>query len=362
MTGNNGSRCATISLVRTRGVDHDSGTGLHDWLTRSADVRRPPPDPLSDALLRLRLQGAVFLRAEYREPWSYQSQTAAATAHMLRPGTDRVILFHVVVSGTCWVAVADEERHWASPGDVVVLPYGDQHCMGGVGDARTVPLSTIMQRPPWERMPIIRHGGSGARTDVVCGFLHSDEMLFDARLGVFPRVFVVRPPAGPAADWVRATVTYALDKADDSPLGPDAIPTRLPELLLVEVLRVHLASAPAIDRGWLAALHDPVLRPALAALHADPARKWSVADLARIAAVSRSLLDARFREILARSPIRYLTEWRLHIARDLLATTDLTVASVAHRAGYEAEEAFSRAFKRTYGESPAAWRASHPLR
>jgi AraC-like DNA-binding protein len=319
-------------------------------------------DPLRAALQRLRLEGAVFLRAEYREPWSYESLPGPATAQILRPGTDRVILFHVVARGTCWVQVGDGDRHWASTGDVIVLPYGDQHRMGGVDESSAVPLMAIMEAPPWRRLPVIRHGVGGNQTDVVCGFLHSEDAIFDPRLRVFPPVFVVRPPLGPAADWVRANVDYALAQADASPLGPDAIPTRLPEMLLVEVLRLHLATAPALDSGWVAALHDPVLNPALAALHATPAHKWSVAELARSAAVSRSQLDERFRQVLGRSPIRYLTEWRLHLARDLLASTDLGVAVVARRIGYEAEEAFSRAFKRARGQAPTNWRAGHELR
>jgi AraC-like DNA-binding protein len=233
------------------------------------------------------------------------------------------------------VAVDGGDKHWAGPGDVIVLPYGDQHRMGGAAHADA---------------------------DVVCGFLHSDDVLFDPSLRAFPPVFVVRLPAGPLAEWARATVAYALAQSEVAPLAPDAARTRLPELLLVDVLRTHLASAPAVDHGWLAALRDPVLAPALAALHSDPARKWTVPDLAARAVVSRSLLDARFRDVLGRSPIRYVTEWRLHLARELLATTDLAVATVARRVGYEAEEAFSRAFRRESGLSPALWRAEHPLR
>ena len=134
--------------------------------------------------------------------------------------------------------------------------------------------------------------------------------------------------------------------------------TRLPELLLIEVLRLHLATAPAIERGWIAALQDPVLAPALAQLHAAPDRKWTVAGLAAGAAVSRSVLDERFRQILGRSPIRYLTEWRMHIAEELLAATDHSVVAIARRVGYESEEAFSRAFKRSHGDAPTAWRAT----
>jgi AraC-like DNA-binding protein len=344
--------------VRQVRENHDRGTELDDSVTTA----RTPASPMDESLQRLRLEGAIFLRAEYREPWSYRSATGPATAAMLRPGTERVVLFHVITSGTCWVDVDGGDKHWAGPGDVIVLPYGDQHRMGGVAAADVVPLSAIMQAPPWPVMPVIRHGAGGERTDVVCGFLHSDDVLFDPALRVFPPVLVVRLAPGPPAEWVRATVAYALAQADVAPLGPDAVRTRLPELLLVEVLRIHLASAPAADHGWLAALRDPVLAPALAALHSDPARKWTVPDLAARAVVSRSLLDARFRDVLGRSPIRYLTEWRLHLARDLLATTDLAVATVGRRVGYEAEEAFSRAFKRQSGRSPALWRAEHPLR
>ena len=194
--------------------------------------------------------------------------------------------------------VEGQERHWASAGDVIVLPYGDQHRMGGVGESELVPLLTFMKPPPWPTMPLLRHGSDGALTDIVCGYLHSDDVLFDPALRAFPPAFVVRPEGTAGAAWVRANIDFALAQADASPLGPDAINTRLPEMLLVEVLRQHLATAPAVDRGWLAALHDPVLNPALAAIHAEPERKWTVTDLARVAAVSRSGLDERFRQVL----------------------------------------------------------------
>jgi AraC-like DNA-binding protein len=96
-----------------------------------------------------------------------------------------------------------------------------------------------------------------------------------------------------------------------SPSGSATATTRLPELLLVEILRLHLATAPAVQRGWVAALHDPVLSPAIALMHNFPERRWTVPELARATAVSRSVLDARFRQMLGRSPIRYLTEWRM---------------------------------------------------
>lgn len=347
-----------MSVAPWAATGHDCATGVADRMTTDTGV----PMAFDAALRRIRLEGAIFLRAEYCEPWSYESLDGPNTARIVRPGTDRVILFHLVAAGTCWVQVGDGERHWARTGDVIVLPYGAQHRMGGIGEAASVPLATIMPSPPWQRMPVIRHGSDGEQTNVVCGFLHSEDLLFDPALRAFPPVFVVRPPSGPAADWVRANIAYALEQADASPLGPDAVPSRLPELLLIEVLRLHLATAPAIDHGWLAALQDPVLNPALAALHAAPERHWTVTSLAKAATVSRSSLDARFREVLGRSPIRYLTEWRMHLAEDLLASTDLGVAAIARRVGYDADEAFSRAFKRAHGESPSQWRATRLMR
>ena len=322
----------------------------------TAGAPRLSPDtaqPLHDALERLSLKGAIFLRAEYTEPWALGELGGPGIANMLHPGADRLIFFDVVASGRCWESLADGERHWASAGDVVVLPYGDQHAIGGVESTEHVPIASVFPPPPWATMPILRHGSGGSRTDVVCGFLHSDDPLFDPALRALPPLFVVRP-RGPAARWVESTISYALDQSGERGLPS----TRLPELLLIEILRLHLSTAPAADGGWLAALRDPVLAPALARVHAEPARRWTVGDLAAAAAVSRSALDSRFRQSLGISPIRYLTDWRMHIAQEMLATTETTVAAIARRVGYDSEEAFSRAFKRFFGSAPTVWRGS----
>jgi AraC-like DNA-binding protein len=130
----------------------------------------------------------------------------------------------------------------------------------------------------------------------------------------------------------------------------------LPQLLLIEVLKLHLASTPSGDLTFVRALRDPVAAPAMALIHADPARKWTVADLASALNVSVSHLDERFRRAVGMPPIRYLAGWRMHLAQDLLIGTDLGVASIARRVGYESEEAFSRAFKRKFDVAPSIWR------
>ncbi len=312
---------------------------------------------LRSALEQLRLEGAIFFRSEFTDAFEIDS-SPLAMADTLHPGAERLILFHIVARGSCWVTVAGGERHWAQTGDVIVLPYGDRYALGGEAPAECVSIETLIAPPPWDAMPFVHHGGGGAPTNLVCGFLYSDDPLFDPAMRALPPVFVVRPPDGAAAGWVHASIEYSLEHAAPSDASGNPIATRLPELVLIEVLREHLSTAPAAESGWIAALRDPVLAPALSLLHAAPERGWTVAQLASEAAVSRSLLDERFRQVLGRAPIRYLTEWRMHLAEELLTTTDLGVGRIGRRVGYGSEEAFSRAFKRSHDASPSRWRAA----
>ena len=325
--------------------DHDRDTAAVD---RSA---------LSRALAQIQLSGAIFLHSEYTEAWAYESMASHDVAAVLAPDAAQIVIFHVVVSGSCWVE-AGSDKVWAHAGDVIVLPYNDQHRMGGHEAAEPVPVSQLIDPPPWHAIPHIVHGLGGARSELVCGFLACDDRLFDPRMGVFPPVFVVTPPAGPVRAWVRASSDLVLQQTRQVADDRIAAPTDIPQLLLREVLKLHLSNAPATATGWLAALHDAVVAPALAAIHGDPGRKWTLADLAREAIVSSTLLDERFRSVLGLAPIRYLTGWRMHVAEDLLRTTTLPVATIAPRVGYESEEAFSRAFKRHHGLAPSGWRVA----
>lgn len=330
--------------MTTRHADHDPDAAAPD---RSA--------ALSAALAQLQLSGAIFLHGECTEAWAYESLPSRDAAAILAPDAARIVIFHVIVSGNCWVE-AGSHKVWARDGDVIVLPYNDQHRMGGLKAAGIVPISQLIDPPPWRAVPRISLGTGGDRSQFVCGYLACDDQLFDPRMGVFPSVFVVTPPDGPVRSWVEASVELALQQT--SQVTDDRIesPTDIPQLLLREVLKLHLANAPATDTGWLAALHDPVVAPALAAIHGDPGRKWTLADLAREATVSSTVLDQRFRSVLGLAPIRYLTGWRMHVAEDLLRSTTLPITAIARQVGYESEEAFSRAFKRDHGTAPSVWR------
>src|SRR4051794_13338487 len=220
---------------------------------------------LASRLGQLRLEGALFFRSELSESFAFTSRPDLI-AKALVPGADRVIIFHIVACGSCWGALPDGVRHWAEAGAVIVMPYGHGHTMGGHPTIEPLAIMSLLEPPPWLELPVLRHGGGGDRTDIVCGYLHSEDPLFDPALRALPPVFVVRLAAGPARGWVEASIRFALEEGIPSNQSPNVLSTRLPELVLIEVLGVHLASAPAADHGWLAALHDPVLAPALASL------------------------------------------------------------------------------------------------
>lgn len=319
---------------------------------------------LGSALEQLRLDGAIFFHSVFSEPYAIDA-TPNQVAQLLHPGAERLVLFHIVAEGHVWVTDVHGDRHRASAGDVVVLPYGDDHRFSSDEPSEPVAMLSLFDPPPWQEMPYLEYGGPGAATSIVCGYLVSDDPLFDPRLEVFPSAFVVRPTDDALGQWVRASVEYAMQETGQAagpPRTANVIATRLPELVVIEVLKSHLATLPALRDGWFAALRDPVVAPALALLHSAPGRRWTVSEIAAEVAVSRSVLDERFREVLGRSPIRYLAEWRMHLAEELLATTDATVFAIARRVGYESEEAFSRAFKRARGASPTHWRSARAER
>lgn len=324
-------------------------------LTPRAVAPAAPADLLSDLLSTVRISGAVLFRAEFREPWAIAVCDGAHLARALPFRTERVIPFHVIATGSCWLDVGGQ-RTWLSAGQAFLLPYGDGHTLGGKEPAPIVPEYSVLPPPPWYEAQFLRHGGTGALTEIICGFVHCEEPIFDPFLRGLPTLLHANPAGGAAAQWLETTIGFTADEARGAPPGARSILSRLTELMFVEVLRSHLRALSPGQVGWLAALNDSVVGPALRCLHAAPREEWTVTRLARSCGVSRTVLAERFTHLLEQPPMQYLTRWRLQIAAQLLKARDKPVKVVAAEAGYESEFAFSRAFKRVFGLPPADWR------
>jgi AraC-like DNA-binding protein len=174
-------------------------------------------------------------------------------------------------------------------------------------------------------------------------------------LSALPRLFKVGM-RGSRASWLESSLRFATEEAASAHAGSTTVLAKLSELVFVEAVRRYVDTMPDDQKGWLAGLRDRFVGRALALMHAQPARAWTVEDLADRVGMSRSALAQRFTELLAVPPMQYLAQWRLQLAAQQLRLGDRSLASVAEDVGYQSEAAFNRAFKREFGVPPATWR------
>lgn len=315
-----------------------------------------PTDLLSDLLGSMHLSGAVFLRAEFHEPWSLLTPHASQLARLLPVRTEHIIPFHLVAQGGCRLELPGREPVWLGESDVVLLPYGDAHTLGGREAAATVPVGPLLPPPPLRDIVDLRLGGDGGSTRLICGFLQCDELLSHPLLSHLPALIHVRPSADPKDEWLASTLRHTAHEASHAQPGARCMLPRLTELMFVEILRTYMRALSADEVGWFAALNDPVAGAALKWLHAAPMHPWDVDSLARRVGSSRSVLAWRFTHFLGQPPMQYLAHWRLQLAAQALKTSDQPMKCIAEQACYASEAAFSRAFKRRFGSPPATWR------
>jgi AraC-like DNA-binding protein len=319
-------------------------------------------DALSETLRVVRLVGAIFISARFTAPWCYQSPSADSAAPLLEPGAERVVIFHLITEGECFVELGGAPPMRLNAGDAIIFPQGDAHRMTSqpglppaTGGAR---LDEILARRPRH----IAYGGGGARTKLVCGYLACDARLAQMLLAGLPPVLRVNVRGSDAGTWLEASVRYALAEARSPRPGGEGVLAKLAEVLFIEVLRRYMNEQSAGRTGWLAGVGDRIVGGALNALHKRPAHAWTLEELARESGTSRSVLAERFQHLVGSSPIQYLTQWRMLLAANLLCGSNASLARIAEDVGYQTDTAFSRAFRREYGAPPAAWRRSQAAR
>jgi AraC-like DNA-binding protein len=331
-------------------------------MTRGPQGATPASDPLSDVLRGVRLTGAVFFAVDASSPWVAEAPRASVVAPYILPGVEHVIEYHVVTAGACWGGLIDQPAIRLNTGDVIVFPQGDAHVMSSAPGMRGEPDVEGTRAASQRRLPVaLSIGGSGRdRAELICGFLGCDARPFNPLLSALPRVIHV-PSSGESGSIVRRFVELALAESSAPSSGSDCVLARLSELLFVEVVRRYVASLPSENAGWLSGLRDEAIGRALQKLHERPAHAWSLEELAKEVALSRSLLAERFVYFVGIPPIQYLTQWRMQLAASLLRSTKLNLAEIAERVGYGSEAALSRAFKRWVGTAPALFRRGAEL-
>lgn len=314
-------------------------------------------DALSEVLKALRLTSGVFLRAEFSAPWCIDSAPGKDEVRDILPGAEHVAIYHLVAAGSCRVRLPDDPKEvQLRSGDLLILPHGDGHRLGSDLQLAPAPAEALTWLEPAGDIVTIVHGGGGAKTRFVCGYLACDARICRPLLDALPRLLRIPLADGPAASWLIDTVHRGVEESGRPRPGTEAMLAKLSELLFLEAIRRYLESLPEDERGWLAGLRDPYVSRALALLHADPGRDWTVEQLGRETGLSRSALAERFVHLIGEPPMQYLTRWRLALAARALREERASVARIGERVGYDSEAAFNRAFKREFGMPPAVWR------
>jgi AraC-like DNA-binding protein len=317
-------------------------------------------DILSDVLKTVRLSGAIFFDVEASSPWVAEAPSASTIASLVMPTAGHVIEYHVITTGFGWACLidGDEEPIRLAPGSIIMFPQGDSHVLSSQPKMRAEPNYADFHQPEELSPPYyIRKLGSGSdKTSMICGFLSCDRLPFNPIIQALPRMIHV-PDGYTAGDgWLSNLIKCIMKESRNRRIGSDGVLTRLSELIFIEVLRSYMESLPSDATGWLAALSDPHVGRAISLMHTDPKRSWSLPMLSKEVGVSRTVLISRFAESLGVAPMKYLSNWRMQVAAGMLAGETTTIAGIAAEVGYESESSFSRAFKRSTGWSPGAWR------
>lgn len=296
-----------------------------------------------------RARGAFLLRSTMDPPWS------------LRIEDEAPLTLVAIVRGSACVVPDGGEVTWLRAGDVVITKGPDPYL---VADSPGTPPQAVIlpgsecRTPDGQHMKLMDYVGTrnwgnspDGETVMLTGTYQFEGEVSGRLLRALPRLLVL-----PGDAWETPLIGLLHDEIVKDEPGQEAVLDRLLDLLLIAVLRTWFARPEAEAPGWYRAYADPIVGPALRALHDDPAHPWTVEELARSAGVSRAALARRFNDLVGEPPMSFLTGWRIALAADLLLEPDATVGSVAAKVGYGSPFALSTAFKRLRGMSPKQYR------
>jgi len=315
-------------------------------------------DVLSDVLRAVRLTGVVYFDFSLTSPWVAEAPQSREIAATVLPGSERIIEYHFLAQGSAWGHAVGDEPILLREGDLLLFPQGDAHVLSSAPGMRSAPNLSLYARSSTP-LPLVYELGTGSdrgHTRLICGFFGCDEGPYNPLLTALPKVIHL-PAVGPdvASRPLGAMLEIAIREERRGQPGTENVLSRLSELMLVEAIRRYLTELPDTQRSWLAGLRDPIVGRALEAMHNAPRDPWTIESLGRTIGVSRSVLAARFTEMVGHPPMHYLTLWRMQLASRMLHDGQ-QVIEVAGAVGYESEAAFSRAFKKLMGAPPVLWR------
>lgn len=304
-------------------------------------------DVLSDILNLIKFDACLYYTTRFYDVWGLKV-----------PSFKRVARFHVVLGGGCWIRIdAVNEPIRLESGEMVIIPHGAAHILSNSPDTQFRNLEEVLEESDYEGYGPFVYGSSrtGEQTQLICGHLEYDPRLNHPVMEELPSYITVKGCQAREFGWFNQAVHLMAIEAGESRAGNSIIAKKLSEILFIQALRIHYEDT-SRGNGFIAALKDLEIGRSLQAIHHESARKWSLADLAREAGLSRTAFAQRFRCRLGMTPMQYLTNWRIQKAKRMLVEGGDTVEVVAEKVGYDSIAAFSRVFKKLEGIGPGGFR------
>ena len=314
---------------------------------RSPDLQSPDikgaPDPLAQLFAGMKVDTYPPARLECRGAWAIDF-----------PKTPYV-RFATVLEGACWVKVANEPAEHVRQGDGYILTQGLPYRLYTMEGAPVADGLKLFRRTS---DAVVRHGEAGGTLTVIVGgrFTFS-ELMSQVLLETLPPFVRIPSESKRDAAVLAACTDLLVQETADNRLGANLIRHHVAQIMLVQALRARVEKDRQIAGGWLQAMSDPRIAPAVQMLHASPERAWTVEELAKAAGMSRSVFAARFKELSGEPPLEYLLQLRMRLAAHYLATRTRSISTIAFDLGYQSVSAFSTSFHRVMGVSPKDYRA-----
>lgn len=304
-------------------------------------------DALSQIFNALKMRGTIYFHTNLTAPFGLQV-----------PQYRNVARFHMALRGQCWVRIEGvAEPVSLAAGDLVVIPHGVPHILSDTPERKAVALDDVLQRTGYKGEGALVYGGAknGHANQLFCGHFEFDEGVMHPLLDALPSHIHIANTESMNASWLEPVMRFVSAEVMGSGAGSNAIIHRLTEIIFIQVVRAFVNKM-GDAAGTLAGVLDPQLSKALAEVHAAPEKPWTVNDMARVAGMSRTLFAQKFTALIGMTPLGYVTQWRMQMAKRALVESKKPEIEIAESIGYQSESAFARAFKREFNATPSQMR------
>ena len=306
-------------------------------------------DLLSDILSHMQLSGTLYFRTSFTSPWSIRV-----------PSYENVARFHFAHRGRCLVRIEpDKPAIVLEQGDLIIIMRGAPHTLfcDPTAETKTVQLESVIEDSGFDGTGALVYGeyGTHHETQLVCGHFAFAKDAHHLLIDTLPAHIKIKNYGESAGTWMENTLKVIGNEAGLGQMGSDLIALKMSEIIFAQALRTYMESE-GQDSPVLAGFTDQNIARALTAIHDAPGHNWTLEELAQIAGMSRTAFTSRFSKCMTVTPLGYITNWRMQIARMELVNSSRSIIEIAENSGYRSEAAFSRVFKKYHTKAPATYR------